>query len=131
MQAQVEDCSRLLACDILHLDPSCNALARQMNGKVCVGKRWQGAVRAWVPPRAAGRSMLHWRCTSRPPLQVLRPWCHFELPESDYVSSGRRNPDMPGPSGAIEPLDTATKVGSHGSDCRPAACGRYGLHAPA
>jgi len=41
---------------------------------------------------------------------VLRPWCHFELPESDYVSAGRRNPELPGPSGALEPLDPATKV---------------------
>lgn len=43
-------------------------------------------------------------------LQVLRPWCHFELPESDYVTGGRRNPDLPGPSGVIELLDPATKV---------------------
>jgi hydrocephalus-inducing protein len=42
---------------------------------------------------------------------VLRPWCHFELPESDYITGGRRNPEQPGPSGAIEPLDPATKVG--------------------
>jgi hydrocephalus-inducing protein len=41
---------------------------------------------------------------------VLRPWCHFELPDSDYVSGGRRNPEMPGPSGQIEPLDPATRV---------------------
>ena len=42
--------------------------------------------------------------------KVLRPWCHFELAESDYISGGRRNPEQPGPSGAIEPLDPATKV---------------------
>eukprot|EP00878_Enallax_costatus_P044949 GHUV01053758.1.p1 GENE.GHUV01053758.1~~GHUV01053758.1.p1 ORF type:complete len:488 (+),score=164.53 GHUV01053758.1:1059-2522(+) len=42
--------------------------------------------------------------------KVLRPWCHFELPESDYVSSGRRNPELPGPSGVVEPLDPSTKV---------------------
>ena len=53
---------------------------------------------------------------SAPPLarlldgKVQRPWCHFELPESDYVSGGRRNPEMPGPSGAVEPLDVATRV---------------------
>jgi hydrocephalus-inducing protein len=41
---------------------------------------------------------------------VLRPWCHFELPESDYISGGRRAPDMPGPSGALGPLDPATRV---------------------
>lgn len=49
-----------------------------------------------------------------PPLclcpQVLRPWCHFELPESDYVTGGRRNPDLPGPSGVLELLDPAAKV---------------------
>ncbi|KAG2489301.1 hypothetical protein HYH03_012133 [Edaphochlamys debaryana] len=42
--------------------------------------------------------------------RVLRPWAHFELPDSDYLSGGRRTPDMPGPSGAIEPLDPATRV---------------------
>lgn len=71
---EVEDCSRLIVCDIPDLDPSCSPLRRPVSGK------------------------------------VLRPWCHFELPESDYVSAGRRNPEMPGPSGAIEPLDAATKV---------------------
>lgn len=45
-----------------------------------------------------------------PCVQVLRPWCHFELPDSDYMSSGRRNPELPGPSGVVEPLDPATKV---------------------
>jgi hydrocephalus-inducing protein len=43
-------------------------------------------------------------------VQVLRPWCHFDLPESDYVTGGRRNPDLPGPSGVTELLDPATKV---------------------
>lgn len=42
--------------------------------------------------------------------QVLRPWCHFELPDSDYLPAGRRNPELPGPSGVVEPLDPATKV---------------------
>ena len=42
--------------------------------------------------------------------RVLRPWAHFELPDSDYLSGGRRSPDMPGPSGAIEPLDPGTRV---------------------
>eukprot|EP00798_Chlamydomonas_sp_ICE-L_P006741 gene6741-3411_t len=43
--------------------------------------------------------------------KVLRPWCHFELPESDYINAGRRNPEMAGPSGtAGESLDPATKV---------------------
>lgn len=59
--------------------------------------------------------------------QVLRPWCHFELPESDYVAGGRRNPDLSGPSGVLELLDPATKVcspdraASHASrHCLPA-----------
>jgi hypothetical protein len=43
-------------------------------------------------------------------VQVLRPWCHFELPDSDYLPAGRRNPELPGPSGVVEPLDPATKV---------------------
>ncbi|WIA13448.1 hypothetical protein OEZ85_007028 [Tetradesmus obliquus] len=42
--------------------------------------------------------------------KVLRPWCHFELPDSDYLPAGRRNPELPGPSGVVEPLDPATKV---------------------
>ncbi|EFJ42226.1 hypothetical protein VOLCADRAFT_67248 [Volvox carteri f. nagariensis] len=71
---EVEDCNRVLVCQIPHLDPSCPPLARPMAGR------------------------------------VLRPWAHFELPDSDYVSAGRRSPDMPGPSGSIEPLDPATRV---------------------
>jgi hydrocephalus-inducing protein len=42
--------------------------------------------------------------------RILRPWCHFEMPESDYLSSGRRNPDMKGPEGDLGPLDPATRV---------------------
>lgn len=42
----------------------------------------------------------------------LLPYCHFELEESDYISSGRRNPDLPGPDGAASGLglDPMTKV---------------------
>lgn len=42
----------------------------------------------------------------------LLPYCHFELEESDYISSGRRNPELPGPSGAASGLglDPMTKV---------------------
>ncbi|CAF0787663.1 unnamed protein product [Brachionus calyciflorus] len=42
----------------------------------------------------------------------LLPYCHFEVEESDYISSGRRNPDLPGPSGAASGLglDSMTKV---------------------
>lgn len=42
----------------------------------------------------------------------LLPYCHFELEQSDYVTSGRRNPDLPGPSGAASGLglDPAIKV---------------------
>ena len=72
---EVEDCERLLVCDIPNLDAATQPpLTRQLNGR------------------------------------VLRPWCHFDLPDSDYISGGRRNPEMPGPSGAVEPLDPATKV---------------------
>ena len=39
-----------------------------------------------------------------------RPYCHFEVAESDYVRAGRRSPDMPGPDGSLSPLDPATKV---------------------
>lgn len=41
---------------------------------------------------------------------MLRPWCHFDLPESDYIAGGRRAADMPGPTGALGPLDPATRV---------------------
>lgn len=42
----------------------------------------------------------------------LLPYCHFELEESDYLTSGRRNPDLPGPSGAASGLglEPTTKV---------------------
>lgn len=29
----------------------------------------------------------------------LLPYCHFELEDSDYIRSGRRNPDLPSPNG--------------------------------
>jgi len=29
--------------------------------------------------------------------RATRPFCHFELSDSDYLSSGRRSPEMPGP----------------------------------
>ncbi|XP_068693384.1 hydrocephalus-inducing protein homolog [Montipora foliosa] len=42
----------------------------------------------------------------------LLPYCHFELEESDYVSGGRRNPELKGPGGAPpgSTLDPSTKV---------------------
>ena len=39
-----------------------------------------------------------------------RPYCHFELTESDYVRAGRRPAGMPGPDGSLSPLDPETKV---------------------
>ena len=30
----------------------------------------------------------------------LLPYCHFELDHSDYITGGRRNPELPGPEGA-------------------------------
>jgi hydrocephalus-inducing protein len=47
---EVEDCLRLLVCDIPNLDTAVEPLAMQLGGK------------------------------------VLRPWCHFDLPDSDYIS---------------------------------------------
>ncbi|KAL0040642.1 hypothetical protein WJX79_000331 [Trebouxia sp. C0005] len=41
---------------------------------------------------------------------VLRPWCHFDLPPSDYITAGRRSPDMPSPGRSQGPIDPATKV---------------------
>ena len=42
----------------------------------------------------------------------LLPYCHMELEESDYLTAGRRDPDLPGPSGAASGigLDQMTKV---------------------
>ena len=40
----------------------------------------------------------------------LRPMCHFELPESDYITSGRRSDDLKGPMGAVGSLNADTKV---------------------
>ena len=60
----MEECGRLLRCEMPNLDESMPRWERALSGK------------------------------------VLRPWCHFDVPESDYVSAGRRNAEMPGPSGA-------------------------------
>ena len=42
----------------------------------------------------------------------LMPYCHFELEDSDYISSVRRNPEMCGPKGAPAgtTIDPNTKV---------------------
>eukprot|EP00698_Gefionella_okellyi_P022526 TRINITY_DN7486_c0_g1_i1.p1 TRINITY_DN7486_c0_g1~~TRINITY_DN7486_c0_g1_i1.p1 ORF type:complete len:4186 (-),score=1237.39 TRINITY_DN7486_c0_g1_i1:99-12656(-) len=39
-----------------------------------------------------------------------RPWCHFELEDSDYLSGGRREADLPGPHGRSGGLDVETRV---------------------
>ena len=41
---------------------------------------------------------------------VTRPWCHFKLPKSDYISGLRRDADAPGPNGYAGPLDPETRV---------------------
>ena len=40
------------------------------------------------------------------------PYCHFELEDSDYITSARRNPEMRGPGGAPpgSTLDPNTRV---------------------
>lgn len=42
----------------------------------------------------------------------LLPFCHFELEESDYITGGRRNPELRGPWGAAPGtmLNPNTKV---------------------
>ncbi|CAN2389289.1 axonemal central apparatus assembly [Pristimantis euphronides] len=42
----------------------------------------------------------------------LLPYCHFQLEDSDYISSGRRNPELCGPRGAPSgtTLDPNTRV---------------------
>lgn len=115
--AEVEDCARLLACDMPDLDPSCRPLTRAVTGKVrrapppagrCMHTTPGAKVSITHPAAKHAASSPHPLTTAH--RQVLRPWCHFELPESDYLSGGRRNPEQPGPSGAIEPLDPATKA---------------------
>ncbi|EFJ12294.1 hypothetical protein SELMODRAFT_425615 [Selaginella moellendorffii] len=39
---------------------------------------------------------------------VTRPWCHFELPRSDYAS--RRDGHFPGPDGELGPLDAGIHI---------------------
>lgn len=43
---------------------------------------------------------------------VLMPYCHFELEQSDYLTSGRRSASQRGPfgAGAGTALETSTKV---------------------
>ena len=42
----------------------------------------------------------------------LMPYCHFELPVSDYITGNRRNPELKGPRGSPPgvSLDPATRV---------------------
>ena len=42
----------------------------------------------------------------------LMPYCHFELEDSDYLSSARRNPELRGPGGDPpgSTLDPTTRV---------------------
>ncbi|KAK7505819.1 hypothetical protein BaRGS_00003090 [Batillaria attramentaria] len=42
----------------------------------------------------------------------LMPYCHFELPDSDYITGARRNPELRGPNGAPpgSTLDPNTRV---------------------
>ncbi|CAD7699390.1 unnamed protein product, partial [Ostreobium quekettii] len=71
---EVEECRRVITCDIPNLPDDQDPVARSVNGK------------------------------------ALRPLCHFDLPGSDYISAGRRKPDMTGPGGGLDPLDPATKI---------------------
>jgi P pilus assembly chaperone PapD len=42
--------------------------------------------------------------------RATRPYCHFEIADSDYLPSGRRAPELPGPDGSLSPLDASTRV---------------------
>jgi hydrocephalus-inducing protein len=113
---EVEDAARTLVCDIPELDPSCQPFTRPITGQVR-GRGLMGAATMSMPCMSncfatapVGSCPRRPTASASPHPQVLRPWCHFELHESDYISGGRRNPEQPGPSGAIEPLDPATKV---------------------
>jgi len=61
---------------------------------------------AHIPNLAEGTEQVARHLNGR----ILRPWCHFEIADSDYLSAGRRNPDMKGPSGDLGALDPATRV---------------------
>lgn len=41
---------------------------------------------------------------------IQRPWCHFKLPRSDYITGLRRDANLIGPNGYAGPLDPETKV---------------------
>eukprot|EP00775_Hariotina_reticulata_P008964 gene8964-9139_t len=100
---EVEDVTRMIMCDMpvaLKMLAGTKAAAASAGAVAAVGGRGDGAATtaAWDPlvREVSGK--------------VLRPWCHFELPDSDYISAGRRNPELSGPSGVVEPLHPATKV---------------------
>lgn len=44
------------------------------------------------------------------------PYCHFELEDSDYIRSGRRNPDRPGP--VLDPCTRTIEFHSTGIGVR-------------
>jgi len=44
------------------------------------------------------------------------PYCHFELEDSDYIRSGRRNPDRPGP--VLDPCTRTIEFHSTGIGMR-------------
>eukprot|EP01018_Ginkgo_biloba_P036849 Gb_10291 [translate_table: standard] len=69
---EVEDCLRMLVCQIPNLDAAYQPLVIPLNG------------------------------------QVSRPWCHFELPRSDYAM--RRNPNLPQLNGTMGPLDSSINI---------------------
>lgn len=71
---EVEDCTRLLVCDIDYLESGYTNISIPLTGN------------------------------------VQRPWCHFKLPKSDYISGLRRNADLLGPNGYAGPLDDETNV---------------------
>lgn len=42
-----------------------------------------------------------------------QPFIHFEIPSSDYITAGRRNPNLPGPFGALfcsTGIDAETRI---------------------
>ncbi|CAM6101477.1 unnamed protein product [Calypogeia fissa] len=71
---EVEDCTRLLQCEIPGLDPQWMPLSLPVTG------------------------------------HVNRPWCHFKLPKSNYISGKRRSQALVGPDGDVGPLHPDMKV---------------------
>eukprot|EP00755_Sulcionema_specki_P012495 Sspe_Gene.8383::Locus_2861_Transcript_1_1_Confidence_1.000_Length_14125::g.8383::m.8383/K17570/HYDIN; hydrocephalus-inducing protein len=59
------------------------------------------------------------------------PLVHFDLPESDYLTADRRNPELPGPGGKYGAVDKSTRVVEfHCSGIRVRNTRRFSIYNP-